>query len=231
MLNTLTLTTLCMLLLSSPLWAQGVPDLEDEDQRVAYSLGANIGKSLLQQQEMMGDVVDVEALISGLRDIKNGESRLSDEEITETLIAYQQRVISAAERKEADNLADSEAFLAENAMRDGVVVLESGLQYEILESGPAGNPSPTVADSVLAHYHGTLADGSVFDSSVERDQPARFALTQVIRGWTEGLQLMRVGDKWRLYIPSEMAYGASPPTPAIPPHSALIFEVELLEIN
>ena len=129
-----------------------------------------------------------------------------------------------------ENLAASEAYLAENGQRNGVVTLESGLQYEIMESGPDG-PSPTTSDSVLAHYHGTLTDGSVFDSSVDRGQPATFGVSQVIAGWTEALQLMKVGDKWRLYIHPAMAYGEASPTPAIPPNSALIFEVELLEIR
>ena len=99
-----------------------------------------------------------------------------------------------------------------------------------MESGPDG-PTPTTSDSVLAHYHGTLTDGSVFDSSVDRGEPATFGVSQVISGWTEALQLMSVGDKWRLYIHPDMAYGEASPTPAIPPNSALIFEVELLEIR
>ena len=111
-----------------------------------------------------------------------------------------------------------------------LLYLESGLQYEVLASG-GGGESPTTTNTVLAHYHGTLSDGSVFDSSVERGDPASFGVSQVIAGWTEALQLMTVGDKWRLYIHPDMAYGEASPTPAIPPNSALIFEVELLEIN
>jgi len=106
-----------------------------------------------------------------------------------------------------------------------------GLQYLILESGDASGASPTADNSVLAHYHGTLIDGTVFDSSVDRGEPAQFGLSQVISGWTEALQLMKVGDKWRLFLPSNLAYGEQSPTPAIPPNSALIFDVELLEIR
>jgi FKBP-type peptidyl-prolyl cis-trans isomerase FklB len=131
----------------------------------------------------------------------------------------------------AENLAESEAFLAENAQNSGVTVLASGLQYEIIQSGPTGGESPTSSNSVLAHYHGTLPDGTVFDSSVDRGEPATFGVSQVISGWTEALQLMKVGDKWRLFIPPDMAYGEASPTPAIPPNSALVFEVELLEVR
>ena len=131
----------------------------------------------------------------------------------------------------AGNLAESEAFLAENAQNSGVTVLESGLQYEIIQSGPTDGESPTSSNSVLAHYHGTLPDGTVFDSSVDRGEPATFGVSQVIAGWTEALQLMKVGDKWRLFIPPDMAYGEASPTPAIPPNSALVFEVELLEVR
>ena len=112
-----------------------------------------------------------------------------------------------------------------------ITVLASGLQYEIIQSGPAGGESPTSSNSVLAHYHGTLPDGTVFDSSVDRGEPATFGVSQVISGWTEALQLMKVGDKWRLFIPPDMAYGEASPTPAIPPNSALVFEVELLEVR
>src|SRR5690606_26845787 len=113
------------------------------------------------------------------------------------------------------------------AQREGVVVLESGLQYEVLSSGEG--PRPTREDSVRTHYHGTLIDGSVFDSSYQRGQPAEFPVSGVIAGWTEALQLMNAGSKWRLYVPSELAYGAQG-VGSIPPHSALVFDVELLDV-
>lgn len=119
-------------------------------------------------------------------------------------------------------------FLAENGKRPGVVTTESGLQYEVLASGDGATPGPT--DLVTTHYHGTLIDGSVFDSSVERDQPMEFPVDGVIAGWTEALQLMRVGDKWKLYVPSELAYGGRGNI-GIGPHSVLIFEVELLGVR
>jgi FKBP-type peptidyl-prolyl cis-trans isomerase len=126
--------------------------------------------------------------------------------------------------------SESEAFLAANAQKEGVVTTATGLQYLVLTEGAAGGTSPTLQDSVLAHYHGTLIDGSVFDSSVDRGEPAEFGVSQVIAGWTEALQLMKAGDKWRLFIPSALAYGETGSGP-IGPHSALIFDVELLEVK
>ncbi|NKB31908.1 MAG: FKBP-type peptidyl-prolyl cis-trans isomerase [Pseudomonadales bacterium] len=217
-----------LLALSSPLFAQGDIDLENEENKIAYSIGANIGQNLVAQQIVAG--IDLNAFVAGMLDAISGEPKLEQAEMMAALQAYMQRQQDAAQAALVETLAASEAFLADNAQRDGVVVLESGLQYEIMTSG-SGDVSPTPNNSALAHYHGTLTDGSVFDSSVERGEPALFGVSQVIAGWTEALQLMTVGDKWRLYIHPDMAYGESSPTPAIPPNSALIFEVELLEIN
>jgi len=223
-----TLVALLLLATSVPLLAQGDIDLENEDNRIAYSIGANIGQNLVAQQIVDG--IDLSAFIAGMVDAISGEPQMEQAEMMAALQAYMQAQADSAAEALNENLAASEAFLAENGQRDGLVTLESGLQYEIMESGPDG-PSPTTSDSVLAHYHGTLTDGSVFDSSVDRGQPATFGVSQVISGWTEALQLMSVGDKWRLYIHPDMAYGEASPTPAIPPNSALIFEVELLEIR
>jgi len=132
-----------------------------------------------------------------------------------------------AQQKAEAAAAEGRAFLAENAKRDGVVVLESGLQYEVLAAGDGAKP--TREDSVRTHYHGTLIDGSVFDSSYQRGQPAEFPVGGVIAGWTEALQLMNAGSKWRLYVPSELAYGAQG-VGSIPPHSTLVFDVELLDV-
>jgi len=126
--------------------------------------------------------------------------------------------------------AESEAFLAENAQREGVMTTESGLQYEVLERGDGSGVSPTATDTVTAHYEGRFIDGEVFDSSIARGEPAEFALNQVIPGWTEGLQLMQTGDTYRLYIPSDLGYGPGGSGP-IPPFATLVFDVELLEVN
>ena len=122
-----------------------------------------------------------------------------------------------------------DAFLAENAKKEGVISTASGLQYKVLKSGTGASPKPT--DTVKVHYQGTLIDGTIFDSSIQRGQPITFPVTGVIPGWVEALQLMKVGDKWQLFIPAKLAYGDQSPSPAIPPNSVLIFEVELIDIE
>ncbi len=214
---------------SAAVMAQGDVNLETEDSRIAYSIGVNIGQSVAAQGILDG--IDSDTFVAGMMDAISGDIKLSGEEMFAAIQAFQQQMIAAEQAALSGNLEASEAFLAQNSAKEGVVTLASGLQYLILNSGDAGAASPTVQDSVLAHYHGTLADGSVFDSSVDRGEPATFGLSQVIPGWTEALQLMKVGDKWRLFIPPALAYGEASPTPAIPPNSALIFDVELLEIR
>lgn len=222
------LVAIMLLAISTPLSAQDYVDLENEDNQVAYSIGVNIGQNLVAQQIVEG--IDLTAFMAGMLDALSDDVKMEQSVMMEVLQSFMQRQADEAQAALGESLLASEAFLAGNAERDGVVVLESGLQYEVLASG-SGGESPTTTNTVLAHYHGTLSDGSVFDSSVERGDPASFGVSQVIAGWTEALQLMTVGDKWRLYIHPDMAYGEASPTPAIPPNSALIFEVELLEIN
>lgn len=218
-------------LLAAPfsVFAQSDVDLENEDNRIGYAIGVNIGQNLIQQNII--NAVPFDAFIAGLTDTVNDSVALDEQGIMTALQNFMQRQQTAQQEALSANLDASLAFLAENGQRDGVVTTASGLQYEVIEEGPDGGASPTTADSVLAHYHGTLADGSVFDSSVQRGEPATFGLSQVIAGWTEALQLMSEGDKWRLYLPPELAYGEASPSPAIPPNSALIFEVELLEVQ
>lgn len=209
--------------------AQSAPDLTTEDNQIAYAIGVNIGQNIASQGLLEG--IDMNTFIAGMLDAVSGEVKMNDEQLIAAIQLFQQRMEAAQTAALTINLAASEAFLAANGQKEGVVTLASGLQYEILASGPADGAMPGLDASVLAHYHGTLSDGSVFDSSVDRGEPAEFGLSQVISGWTEALQLMRVGDKWRLFIPPALAYGEASPTPAIPPNSALIFEVELLEIR
>ncbi len=227
-----TVTTKFLLLLAAlgamvSVSAQSEIDLEDSDNQVGYSLGVNIGMNLLQQG-ITADV-QVDAFMAGLSDALSDTVQMDEAAMMTAIQSFVQQQQEAAQSALADNLAASEAFLAENGQQDGVVTLPSGLQYRVLASGEG--ESPTTTDSVLAHYHGTLTDGTVFDSSVDRGEPATFGVSQVIAGWTEALQLMKVGDKWRLFIPPGLAYGEASPTPAIPPNSALIFDVELLEIR
>jgi FKBP-type peptidyl-prolyl cis-trans isomerase len=199
-----------------------------EEGRIGYSIGVNIGQTLLAQGIVEG--LDLDAFMSGMMDSINSEAKLTDEEMFAAIQIFQERMAAEAEAALTGNLASSAEFLAANAAQEGVISLSSGLQYLVLSSGPTDGESPTTSDSVLAHYHGTLIDGTVFDSSVDRGEPVEFGVTQVISGWTEALQLMKIGDKWRLFLPPELAYGEQSPTPTIPPNSALIFEVELLEV-
>ena len=226
------ISLLCVFIFASlgrAVLAQSEIDLDNADNRLGYAVGVNVGQSLTSQNILDG--IQLEAFVAGMLDAVNGDTRLEEAEVMTEMQAFMQRQQQEAQQALEDNLSASRAFLDENGMREEVVILDSGLQYEILESGPSSGESPAESDTVLAHYHGTLADGSVFDSSVDRGEPASFGLSQVIAGWTEALQLMRVGDKWRLYIPPELAYGQNSPTSAIPPNSALVFEVELLEIR
>jgi len=220
---------LLSIVLSAQIFAQGNSNLESDDDKIAYSIGVNIGQNL--QAQGILDGIEVDTFVAGMLDAVAGNVQMSDEDMFAAIQLFQQQMAEQQQAALAASTAASVDFLSANSAKEGVVTLESGLQYMVLESGPDGSASPTVSDSVLAHYHGTLIDGTVFDSSVDRGEPAQFGLSQVISGWTEGLQLMSVGDKWRLFIPAAMAYGEASPTPAIPPNSALIFDVELLEIR
>jgi FKBP-type peptidyl-prolyl cis-trans isomerase FklB len=223
------LVTIFVALLSAQLFAQSDTDLESEDAQIAYSLGVNIGQNL--QSQGLLESVELDTFMAGMLDAIGGEVKMSEEDMFAAIQLFQQRMVEEQQAALTESTAASVEFLANNSSQEGVVTLESGLQYMVLDSGPAGSASPSATDSVLAHYHGTLIDGTVFDSSVDRGEPAQFGLSQVISGWTEGLQLMSVGDKWRLFIPAAMAYGEASPTPAIPPNSALIFDVEIIEIR
>ncbi len=208
--------------------AENAVDLTTKDNQISYSIGVNIGQNLAGQGLM--DSIVLDAFFAGIRDVVTGEPQLTQEQMMAALQTFQQQLMDQQNAAMEEALAESETFLAANAQEDGVVTTASGLQYLVLESGTADGASPTVQDSVLAHYHGTFIDGSVFDSSVDRGEPTQFGVSQVIPGWTEALQLMSVGDKWRLFSPSALAYGEMGSGP-IGPHTALIFEVELLEVN
>lgn len=213
--------------LSLPVVAQTV--LDSEEQQVGYSVGANIGYNL-SSQGIVGDL-DVDALIAGLRDGMADTLQMEEEEIVAVLQAFQARQQAKAMAAQEALAQEGRDFLVENGARSEVITTESGLQYEVLsETTLADAPKPLATDTVSVHYHGTLIDGTVFDSSVDRGEPLSFPLNGVIPGWTEGLQLMSVGDKYRLYVPSELGYGPNPVS-IIPANSVLVFEVELLEIQ
>ena len=192
--------------------------------KLSYALGMSMASSLLQSGFTN---IDAESFTQAFKDMMNNADTLVSEQEADRLIrSYfaerQQEILSK-------NLEAGREFLAENAKRDGVVTLPSGLQYEILKE--SDGPKPSLTDKVKCHYHGTLIDGTVFDSSVRRGQPAVFGVNQVIKGWVEALQLMSVGSKWRLFIPSELAYGEQGAGKDIQPNSTLIFDVELLGIE
>ena len=191
--------------------------------KFSYGLGMGIGQNL---QSMGIKNMSVEDFMKGINDVLTGVK-------TEMTHAEAQRVVNEhfralAEEAYAQNKAAGAAFLAENAKKDGVTVLPSGLQYQVITEGNGKKPSAT--DRVQCHYEGTLIDGTVFDSSVKRGEPAVFGVNQVIKGWVEALQLMQEGAKWRLYIPYDMAYGEHGAGEMIPPYSALIFDVELIKV-
>jgi len=204
-------------------------DLQTEEQKLGYIIGMDIGNSLRQE----GTQVDVDALVDALRTVyAGGEAKLTAEEaqaIREDFIA-KRRAAAQAEAKalSAKNAAEGQAFLAENAGKEGVQVTDSGLQYKVIRMGDGPMPGPD--DTVEVHYRGTLLDGTEFDSSYSRNESINFELNRVIPGWTEGLQLMPVGSKFMLYIKPELAYGEGGGGP-IPPNSTLVFELELLGIE
>jgi len=193
-------------------------DLQNDWDSLSYFLGLNIG----YQTTGMFDQINPALVGSGINTVVN-DSSVFDPQTAEMM---QMKLIQGVMQKKAQEGVD---FLAENAKREGVFTTESGLQYEPIKEGDG--PMPVDTSTVTVHYHGTLIDGTVFDSSVERGEPATFKLNQVIPGWTEGLQLMSVGSKYKFYIPSELGYGPRPRSNAIPPNAVLIFEVELLSIG
>lgn len=204
------------------------PDLSSVEARASYGIGYNLAGNIMTQG---GLELDTDALNAGIEDaMAEMQPRLSQSELEAAFTTLQERVAAEAEAAGAANMAEAQAFLAENAQRSEVTVTDSGLQYEVLSEGPEDAPSPTPDDTVQVHYHGTLPDGTVFDSSVQRGEPISFPVTGVIPGWVEALQLMSVGDKYKLFIPPDLAYGARG-AGQIPPNSALVFEVELLDIE
>lgn len=201
--------------------------LETPAQKASYGIGLNMGKSLAQ--EGMGDL-DSRAVAQGIDDaLGKKEQQLTDEELMEAFAFLQTRAEEKMAETNREAVAAGEKFLEDNAKREGVKTTESGLQYEVLKE--AEGAKPTADDVVTVHYEGSLTDGTVFDSSIKRGTPIDLPVGGVIPGWVEGLQLMSVGEKYKLYIPSELAYGEQSPSPLIPANSVLVFELELLGIK
>lgn len=204
--------------------------LKDQRDKAGYSIGANIGSGLKQ------DAVDVniDALVAGLKDsFAGGPAQLTPEQQREALATFQKEMTekATAERKAAGEKARKEGddFLAANKAKDGVKALPSGLQYKVLSEGNGAQPKPT--DQVTVNYRGTLVDGTEFDSSYKRGEPVTIGVSEVIKGWSEALPLMKTGAKWQLFVPATLAYGEHGAGREIPPHAALIFEVELVGVK
>ncbi len=204
-------------------------ELDSQEKQLSYMFGMDIGSSLKAQEEAL----DLDVLFDGLRAVYEGsETAMSEEEaaaVRQAYIAQRQEAMAVAQMAAAGaNLAAAEAFLAENAANEGVMTTDSGLQYVVVTQGDGPMPGPT--DTVSVHYRGMLADGTEFDSSYSRNQPLSIGVNQVIPGWTEGLQMMTVGSTYTFFIPPQLGYGESGGGP-IPPNAALVFEVELLDIE
>ena len=212
-------------------------DLQTEDDRVSYSIGFSMGSSF-KKDELK---VNLDMFQQGVEDSYTGSGQiLSEEEIQKTMMTFQQKMRAKKQETYAKQMEErkkqgeankekGKEFLETNKTKEDIVTLESGLQYKILEKGTGGSPKPT--DTVKCHYRGTTIDGKEFDSSYQRGEPATFALNRVIKGWTEGLQLMKEGGKWQFFVPSELAYGERGAGQNIGSNEVLIFEVELLTIE
>jgi FKBP-type peptidyl-prolyl cis-trans isomerase FklB len=216
--------------LSGAAFAADAPELKGDKERLSYSIGMDIGGNLKRQSVE----VDPDLLAKGIKDsYGGGKTLLTEDEARQAITNFQQALM--AKKAEAmrilaeKNKADGEKFLAENAKKEGVKTLASGLQYK--EIAPGTGKSPKTSDTVTTHYKGTLVDGTEFDSSYKRGEPATFPVSGVIPGWTEALQLMKEGAKWQLFVPSGLAYGEQGAGQVIGPNATLIFEVELISIK
>lgn len=199
---------------------------ESDREKLSYSMGIFFGQTVTRQNID----VDIPAFIQAVEDVlSEKELKLGMDEMQQILSAYQQREQQQRSQKASSNLEEGEKYLAENKARDGVVELDSGLQYKVLEKGEGA--SPDADDTVVVHYRGTLLDGTEFDSSYSRGEPAALGVNRVITGWQEALQLMKVGSKWQIAVPAKLAYGDRGAGNVIGPNSTLLFDIELLEIQ
>lgn len=223
-------SVLCAVLITTPVLAAEKPELKTQKDKASYVIGLDMGNSLKRNKVD----VDIDILIAGLRDALSGAKPLmTEQEMKETIMALQ-KDLQAKQQEQVKELGEKnkkegEAFLEQNKKKPGVITMPSGLQYKILVNGKGKSPKAT--DTVSVNYKGTLIDGTEFDSSYKRGQPATFALNGVIPGWTEALQLMKEGSKWQLFIPPNLAYGERGAGGAIGPNAVLIFEIELISIK
>ncbi|WP_284879655.1 FKBP-type peptidyl-prolyl cis-trans isomerase [Acinetobacter variabilis] len=223
------ISLMVLLLSSGSLFAKEINNTSSEAEKIGYSFGYLMGRS---NADTLKDL-DLDAFSQGLKTAAAGQkSSLSDEEMTQVLTQYKRqsdaKELIVLKQKAEENAKAGKAFLQENAKKPGVKTTKSGLQYLVLKEGKGKSPSAN--SNIRVHYEGRLIDGTVFDSSIARQQPVDFRTTQVITGWTEGLQLMKVGAKYRFFIPADLAYGQIGSGDIIEPNSTLIFDIELLEI-
>lgn len=210
-----------------PVFAQDVPPLETVEARAAYAIGLQIGQQLAAQN--LPDL-DVDALALAIQDSLDGtEPRLDEAEMQAAFAELTEQAQAQAQVRGEQALAEGRAFLEDNATEDGVTTTDSGLQYEVVEEGAGDSPAAT--DTVTVHYEGRLLDETVFDSSIERGEPASFPVSGVIQGWQEALQLMKLGAKWEVWIPADLAYGPQGAGQAIGPNEVLNFTIELISID
>ena len=226
----LSLILVAILFAASTALAQEKAQLKDDRDKVSYSIGLDIG-STFKKQNMD---INPDALMSGLRDGTSGaKPQMTDEEMKNTMTSFsnsmREKQAAAAKESGAKNAAEGEKFLAENKGKEGVKTTASGLQYKVIKEGTG--PTPKETDTVETHYRGTLLNGTEFDSSYARNEPATFPVNRVIKGWTEALQMMKVGSKYQLFIPANLAYGERGAGQEIGPNSTLVFDVELLGIK
>lgn len=229
MLRTTIYATAALVLSGLTMSGAQAQELKSAEERISYTIGMDIGQSLSEQDMAL----NIDLLVAGLRAAYDGEETLlTPEEALAEREAFMQRrqaeLVEAMSRQASANEAEGEAFLAENAKKEGVMVTPSGLQYRVVEAGEGAQPNAT--DRVTVHYRGTLINGTEFDSSYGRGEPSTFGLNQVIPGWTEGVQLMKEGATYQFFIPSDLAYGPDG-RPGIPPNATLIFEVELIAVQ
>jgi FKBP-type peptidyl-prolyl cis-trans isomerase FklB len=207
-------------------------DIKSEKQKTSYAIGVNMSNNL----KSLSSELDVKALIEGLSSgLEGTKLKMTPEEMQKTLMAFQEKITKkrtvAKDKAKSANDVAGKKFLEDNKKKKGIITTKSGLQYKIIKSGKADGKSPKATETVTTHYRGTLIDGTEFDSSYARKKPTSFPVNGVIKGWTEALQLMKPGDKWKLFIPSELAYGDRGAGQKIGPGATLIFDIELIKIG
>lgn len=205
-------------------------ELDSKVKRISYAIGINTATGMAQELLQLNVEIDPDAMAQGIIDIfSGGDLRMSNEEMAATLTDFQEMIIQQQEEASKKNIEEGEKFMEQFGEQEGVVTTDSGLMYRVVVEGPG--QKPTATDTVVVHYRGSLVNGRIFDDSYQRGEPATFPLDGIIAGWQEVLQLMTEGSTWEVVIPSNLAYGERGAPPSIPPNSALVFTIELIEVQ